>query len=216
MSHIPSKSQSIGASFPGPPNHARLVPGCDFTSRDAVHGARWRLSMRPWPGGSFRTRTVVRDTPPAIRKPGRILRSSFRRAGSGRQQRAVHRAASANDVFDESGGRSDECAASGVQGGGSGGSQRTADRPEKPRTRIWPTRSSIGATTPCCWDFLPLSQLGWPRWDLQRDGVRVEQRTREIGIQMARGAGGRDVLKLIFGHAVVVIAIGAAVATDAL
>ena len=39
----------------------------------------------------------------------------------------------------------------------------------------------------------------------------VEQRTREIGIRMALGAGGWDVLKLIFRQAVVVIAIGVAI-----
>ncbi len=39
----------------------------------------------------------------------------------------------------------------------------------------------------------------------------VEQRTREIGIRMALGAGGWDVLKLIFRHALVVIAAGVAV-----
>ncbi len=39
----------------------------------------------------------------------------------------------------------------------------------------------------------------------------VEQRTREIGIRMALGAGGWDVLKLIFRQALVVITVGAAV-----
>jgi len=39
----------------------------------------------------------------------------------------------------------------------------------------------------------------------------VEQRTREIGIRMALGAGGWDVLKLIFRQALVVIAGGVAV-----
>ncbi|HXB67225.1 MAG TPA: ABC transporter permease [Candidatus Acidoferrales bacterium] len=39
----------------------------------------------------------------------------------------------------------------------------------------------------------------------------VEQRTREIGIRMALGAGGWDVLKLIFRQALVVIAVGLAV-----
>jgi putative ABC transport system permease protein len=39
----------------------------------------------------------------------------------------------------------------------------------------------------------------------------VEQRTREIGIRMALGAGGWDVLKLIFRQALVVIAVGAVV-----
>jgi putative ABC transport system permease protein len=39
----------------------------------------------------------------------------------------------------------------------------------------------------------------------------VEQRTREIGIRMALGAGGVDVLKLIFRQALVVIASGLAV-----
>ena len=39
----------------------------------------------------------------------------------------------------------------------------------------------------------------------------VDQRTREIGIRMALGAGGWDVLKLILRQAVVVIAIGVAI-----
>ena len=38
----------------------------------------------------------------------------------------------------------------------------------------------------------------------------VEQRTREIGIRMALGASGRDVFRLIFRHALVVIAAGVA------
>jgi ABC-type antimicrobial peptide transport system permease subunit len=38
----------------------------------------------------------------------------------------------------------------------------------------------------------------------------VEQRTREIGIRMALGAGGREVLRLIVGQAVWMIAAGLA------
>ena len=39
----------------------------------------------------------------------------------------------------------------------------------------------------------------------------VEQRTREIGIRIALGADGWDVLRLIFGQAILVIAAGVAV-----
>ena len=39
----------------------------------------------------------------------------------------------------------------------------------------------------------------------------VEQRTREIGIRIALGAGGWDVLKLILRQALVVVAAGVAV-----